>query len=394
MLDRSTLAAGFDQIRPGLAYEIATSRLYLFSDIVVPVKRADWQAMGELVTVIERLAASSDWQAQALLDAPASAQSQPHGHGVFFGYDFHLTADGPQLIEINSNAGGALLNVLLLQAWGRNEEVRQAEEAIANMLLAEWRAARGERPLKTIALVDETPTEQYLYPEFLLFQALMRRQGLECLICDPRDLLLCHGRLWLEETPIDLVYNRLTDFYFAEPMNAVLRQACIDGSAVITPPPQAHALLADKRHLARLSDPERLANLDPATRDLLLACVPRTEIVPPDMDEAAREALWARRKTLFFKPVAGFGARGAYRGEGLTRRVFSEILQGGYVAQALATPATMPVIVEGQAQALKYDLRLYTYRGEVLLGCARLWQGQTTNFRTPGGGFAPLVLVD
>jgi hypothetical protein len=30
--------------------------------------------------------------------------------GVFLGYDFHLGPDGPQLIEINSNAGGALLN--------------------------------------------------------------------------------------------------------------------------------------------------------------------------------------------------------------------------------------------------------------------------------------------
>jgi hypothetical protein len=24
---------------------------------------------------------------------------------------------------------------------------------------------------------------------------------------------------------------------------------------------------------------------------------------------------------------------------------------------------------------------------------ARLWQGQTTNFRTPGGGFAPVLTV-
>jgi hypothetical protein len=29
----------------------------------------------------------------------------------------------------------------------------------------------------------------------------------------------------------------------------------------------------------------------------------------------------------------------------------------------------------------------------VLLLAARLYQGQTTNFRTPGGGFAPVVVV-
>ena len=39
---------------------------------------------------------------------------------------------------------------------------------------------------------------------------------------------------------------------------------------------------------------------------------------------------------------------------------------------------------------LKSDIRLYTYDGETLLMAARLYQGQTTNFRTPGGGFAPV----
>jgi hypothetical protein len=33
------------------------------------------------------------------------------------------------------------------------------------------------------------------------------------------------------------------------------------------------------------------------------------------------------------------------------------------------------------------------YRGRVQLISARLYQGQTTNFRTPGGGFAPVLTV-
>jgi hypothetical protein len=31
--------------------------------------------------------------------------------------------------------------------------------------------------------------------------------------------------------------------------------------------------------------------------------------------------------------------------------------------------------------------------GTVLLAAARLYQGQTTNFRTPGGGFAPVFFL-
>ena len=40
--------------------------------------------------------------------------------------------------------------------------------------------------------------------------------------------------------------------------------------------------------------------------------------------------------------------------------------------------------------ALKFDVRNYVYDGAVQFITARLYQGQTTNFRTPGGGFAPV----
>ena len=36
------------------------------------------------------------------------------------------------------------------------------------------------------------------------------------------------------------------------------------------------------------------------------------------------------------------------------------------------------------------DIRAFVYQGAVQMFVARLYQGQTTNFRTPGGGFAPV----
>lgn len=41
-------------------------------------------------------------------------------------------------------------------------------------------------------------------------------------------------------------------------------------------------------------------------------------------------------------------------------------------------------------ELLKFDLRSYGYDGPVQWTAARVYQGQTTNFRTPGGGFAPV----
>jgi hypothetical protein len=123
-----------------------------------------------------------------------------------------------------------------------------------------------------------------------------------------------------------------------------------------------------------------------ATRQVLLDNVPHTEVV----NAADGERLWATRRGLFFKPVAGYGSRAAYRGDKLTRRVWQEVLAGDYVAQAIVPPGERQVEDDDTAQPMKFDLRAYAYSGDVQWVAARLYQGQTTNFRTPGGGFAPV----
>jgi len=49
--------------------------------------------------------------------------------------------------------------------------------------------------------------------------------------------------------------------------------------------------------------------------------------------------------------------------------------------------------LDGAPVARKTDVRLFVYDGQALLTAARLYQGQTTNFRTPGGGFAPVFVI-
>ncbi|WP_348946339.1 hypothetical protein ABHF33_07325 [Chitinibacter sp. FCG-7] len=136
------------------------------------------------------------------------------------------------------------------------------EERWLNMFMAEWQAQRDSAQPRTIAIVDEQPEQQYLYPEFLLFQRLFERFGIRCLIASPEELRWESGQLWLGDEVIDLVYNRLTDFYFDEADSAALRDAYLAGAVVVTPTPRAHALYANKRHLACLSQPESLAKLE------------------------------------------------------------------------------------------------------------------------------------
>ncbi len=68
-------------------------------------------------------------------------------------------------------------------------------------------------------------------------------------------------------------------------------------------------------------------------------------------------------------------------------------MAGGYVAQDFAPPGERMIKRDGKTERCKADMRLYTYDGALLLTAARLYQGQVTNFRTPGGGFAPVFAV-
>ena len=396
----------------GLAADIAHSRPHLFSATAVFMAPETLQAMADIVTAVETVIALPAYRAEALARAPAIARLDPGPQGVFMGFDFHLGhlgeggesgESGPQLIEINTNAGGALLNRALARAQQAcctqirphlrpTAELDTLDQRWLGDFLAEWALqGRSGRPQR-IAIVDEAPAQQYLHPEFLLFRHLFRSAGIDAVICDPGELAFADGRLTHAGAPIDLVYNRLTDFYLQAPELAALRAAYEAGAVVLTPNPHAHALYADKRNLALLSDPARLAALGVAqpTIDVLRAGIPRTEEVTAER----ADALWAARRGLFFKPAAGFGSRAAYRGDKLTLRVWRDIIDGGgYVAQSIALPSARRISIDGQDSDLKLDIRAYAYMGQIQLVAARLYMGQTTNFRTPGGGFAPVFLT-
>jgi hypothetical protein len=111
-------------------------------------------------------------------------------------------------------------------------------------------------------------------------------------------------------------------------------------------------------------------------------------VSPANADE-----LWRGRKHLFFKPFGGHGGKAVYRGDKVTKRIWEEIVSGGYVAQDFAPPGERAIMVDGRVEQRKADVRLFTYDGEILLTAARLYQGQVTNFRTPGGGFAPVFAL-
>lgn len=373
---------------------------YLFSAQPVFVASDHIRRMRAVIDAVETVINSDPWRHRVLDTAPPIARHDPGGaRSVFMGYDFHIGPESVGLIEINSNAGGALLNAVLARAQRAccpevagliptAATALQLEQAVVAMFRREWQLSGHDGPLRSIAIVDENPLEQYLYPEFVLFRQLFLRSGIDAVIVAPEQFKFSDGALWAGSKPIDLVYNRLTDFLLEKTSSAAIREAYLANAVVLTPHPQAHALYADKRNLALLTDPSELnaLHVPDSLQQILLQGIPHTELVDP----AHADRLWAERKRLFFKPARGYGSKAAWRGDKITRRVWSEILAGDYVAQALVPPGERLALGATTPLVFKYDLRNYVYDGAVQWVAARLYQGQTTNFRTPGGGFAPV----
>jgi hypothetical protein len=384
------------------AADLRLGREHLVSAGPVFITKSDMAHMEAVVSAVEAVVALPAYQSQALATAPAIARPDFGARGVLMGYDFHLGAEGPRLIEVNTNAGGAFINALLrrTESWACCPEIALSSETetasifearIVEMFRAEWRAQRGTGAPQLIAIVDDDPTHQYLYPEFLLARATLRAAGLGAAIAAPEDLRFAAGRLWLGEQVVDLVYNRLTDFALQDPQHEALAKAYEDGAAVVTPAPRHHALFADKRNLVRFSDATALAGLGlPPDHVAALGAVLKSVSVSADN----AEALWKARRDLFFKPASGHAGKRVYRGDKLTRGVWADILSSDdYIAQAYCPPSQRDVMLDDAPTPRKMDVRLYTYAGATLLAAARLYAGQTTNFRTPCGGFSPVIVV-
>lgn len=370
----------------------------LFSETPVFLAKSEFLQIEQQIDALQAVIQLPEFQEQVLEHAASIALTNNGESGVFMGYDFHTSPDGPRLIEINTNAGGAFLVDALYRAqnvccWnGKPADNPQFASQIVEMFKQEWHTIGHEHDLTTMAIVDENPTDQFLHDEFLLVKDMLEAQGVDVIIADPGEFSFDGETLWHQKTKIDLIYNRSVDFYFEKQSHAALRDAFIAKAAAITPNPRHHALYAAKQNLTILSNPEELAALG-ASKDQIatLSLVPKTIKV----SQKNAEELWNNRKGLFFKPLAGHGGKAVYRGDKITKKTWAHILENGYVAQEIAIPEARNAKSDNETgvTTLKSDIRVFTYQGKKLLAAARLYQGQTTNFRTVGGGFAPIYVI-
>ncbi len=117
-LDRDLLCRKMEQVTgdPEFCRAHVATREHLFSNVPVFLPRPALEQMQRVVTAIEATARLPAYRRKVLSWAPDIAQRDHGPVGAFMGYDFHLDGNGPRLIEINTNAGGGVLNLLLAEA--------------------------------------------------------------------------------------------------------------------------------------------------------------------------------------------------------------------------------------------------------------------------------------
>ncbi len=325
----------------------------------------------------------------ALLEpVPGISDANVQHESVLMAYDFHSNEDGDCfLVEVNTNASGFLLASMM--------ELAHSGQAPTDFVPLKSLRASFERELhlagksgKRIAICDEDILQQKMYGEFVMYRDWFRAAGWDAEFCEARDFQVNGETL---QAPgfgeVDLVYNRLTDFYLQQPQHSALREAHRRGLACLSPNPREYWLLGDKQRLIQLAAPGFLESTGATPEE----CAAVRKVLIPTFEVSAfpsADDIWQQRRGLFFKPKRSHGGKSVYRGESVSRKVFERLMHEEILIQHFTPAQKVPVDdPRSVLNTWKFDLRFYVYADQIQLCAARIYQGQVTNFASPLGGF-------
>ncbi len=356
----------------------------LASDTPVSIPAEDFSVMCRFTQTMWQLKQNPDYKNALKAVLPAAAGIDPGAPGILMGYDFHLTENGPKLIEINNNAGGLYIGK---QQWLPQTDLPCWDEGLVRRLIRMF-----PENWQRIAIMDADVTSQFMYPEMLAYADLLRMHGREVAVLSPQDLRLEADGLYAGEMRIDGIYNRHTDFYLESSELAHVHAAFEQGLVQLNPHPRSYALLGDK---GRMVDWWREGLLDGilAAEEVafIRAVVPETRRFA-DYDTEAdcdMEKIWRERKAWVFKPAARHGGKGVVLGRAMSRKRFAGIDIADTVMQRYV-PASHVTLNE---EEFRFDIRLFTHGAELIALAGRVWQGQMTNFRSTGSGWVQINIL-
>jgi hypothetical protein len=341
----------------------------LFSPFVLDLPDSLKNQVDDFVGQIYEIKESSDYQEQ--LGELEPFQDWPQTPSVLTCFDFHYSEEmGLKLIEINTNASLYLPMILQRCAQADVCDPPQFEK-----LYESFKQAFELKASDPISIFDEKPEQEGLYFEFLIFKEWFESLG------HPSNIVSLEN---FEKNSHVNVYNRFTDFYFEEEKSAGLLEHYQKQSRLFSPNPREYFLMADKRRLRYLRQ-----ELEKRSSELA-SIIPETKLFS---EFEGADDVWSQRKKYFFKPSHSFGSKGAFSGKGISRKAFDKLFSPDFIAQEFCPAGRREFDYKDEVFEMKFDLRFFTFDGQVQNYGARLYQGQTTNMKTPMGGITPIQYI-
>ena len=356
------------------------------------------------------------WEEEFVLDDPGFPWPSPVSRlDAFFAGD-----EGLRFTEYNAEtpAGPSFNDVLTevfyalpaMRAFTQRWDVRPlpARHNVLHALLSAYEAWSGTRTLPRIAVLDwlDVPTRR----EFTLFQEYAERQGVQCIVADPRNAELRGGKLLLDGKPVDLLYKRVLITELIDRCgvdHAVVR--AVRERAVCMVNPFACKILHKKASLAVLSD-ERNAGLFTAQeRDTIAANIPWTRVVEERKTTHRGVSvdlvpfIVEHKDQLVLKPNDEYGGKGIVLGWEVDDTEWAEALRAAlrdpYIVQErVALPSEpYPSVVNGELIVADrmLDTAPYVVYGQYVDGClTRVSTAALLNVTAGGGSSVPTLLVE
>jgi hypothetical protein len=385
----------------------------------------------------------TDWERDLVRIDPGFKEPSPVSRLDAF---FVADTGGLRFTEYNAEtpAGGAYNDVLTEAFYGlpitreflREWDLRPlpARHNVLHALLDAYRQWSGGGAAPRIAIVDwdEVPTQS----EFTLFRDYFARQGLDCVITDPRRMDYTGGRLIAEGGPVDLVYKRvlLSELVERCGVDHGIIRAVRDGAVCMVNPPRCKilhkkaslAVLGDERNEWLFSEEQRKAieahipwtrvveerkTVAPTSSKIL---VPSSSTATPtfggdDAESGSSELIDLlpfiadNREQLVLKPHDEYGGKGIVLGwevdDAAWEAAIKTALNEPYIVQERVELPTEPYpsLVDGKVHVVDrmVDTAPYVAYGEYVDGClTRLSTAALLNVTAGGGSQTPTFVAE
>ena len=306
-------------------------------------------------------------------------------------------AESPAGMAYSDNLAAVFTRLPVMKAFrkqfrGSFQPTRRRQLTAMLHAFKQW--GKGARPVIAIVDWEGLPTA----PEFEMFKAFFVAAGVKTVICDPRSLEMRRGRLYAQETAVNLVYRRVLTSELLERGEGTqaLRDAYMAGAVCVVNSFRAK-LLHKKMSLALLSD-ERYEDLyTPVQRAAIRRHIPWTRRVLPELvEDIAR-----RRQTLVLKPNDEYGGKGVVLGWTVDQAEWEAsievaLTQSYVVQEAVEVPRQkFPVALDGVRELdLAVDMDPYLFDGRATGCLTRLSAAALLNVTAGAGSIVPTFVLE